>query len=139
MMQITSQSTLSTNKNQAAIKTAASDLQSGIPFEIPVSTDSGSGTIKGEFRYDFLQPAGQDIYFTPGQSAAPDRAKQAMTNALQQFLLAMQEDGKASSTTHTSTHAVDTYSTSTSFQGQNSAFGWSGTFSFDAGTTSITA
>jgi hypothetical protein len=143
MMQITSESTLSTNKNQTAIKTAASDLQSGVPFEIPVSTDSGSGTIKGEFRYDFLQPAGQNIYFTPGQSAAPDRAKQAMTNALQQFLLAMQEDGKAGSTTHTSTqastHAVDTYSTSTSFQGQNSAFGWSGTFSFDAGTASKTA
>lgn len=114
-------------------------MQSGVPFEIPVSTDGANGTIKGEFSYSFLQPAGQDIYFTPGQSAAPDLAKQAMTSALQHFLLAIQEDGKASSPTHTSVHAVDTYSTSTSFQGQNSAFKLSGRFSFDAGTTSITA
>lgn len=137
-MQISSQSTRSTN-NQTAVQTAAGDLQSGVPFEIPVSTESGNGTIKGEFRYGFLQPAGQDIYFTPGQTAAPDMAKQAMKNALQQFMLAIQEDGKAGSPTHTSAHAVDTYSTSTSFKGQNSAFNWSGQFSFEAGSTSITA
>lgn len=137
-MQVTSQSSQSTN-HQTTVQTAAGDLQSGVPFEIPVSTEGGSGTIKGEFRYGFLQPAGQDMYFKPGQSAAPDMAKQAMTNALQQFLLSIQEDAKAGSATPTSTHAVDTYSTSTSFQGQNSAYGWSGTFSFDAGATSITA
>lgn len=137
-MQISSQPARSTN-NLAAVQTAASNLQSGAHFEIPVSTDSGSGTIKGEFRYAFLQPAGQDIYFTPGQTAAPDMAKQAMTNALQHFLLAIQEDGKAGNPTHSGAHAVDTYSTSTSFQGQNSAFNWSGNFSFAAGSTSITA
>jgi hypothetical protein len=36
-------------------------------------------------------------------------AKQAMKNTLQQLLLAIQEDGKAGSPTHTSTHAVDTF------------------------------
>jgi hypothetical protein len=138
MMQISSQSAQSTS-NQTAVQTAAGNLQSGVPFEIPASTRSANGTIKGEFRYGFLQPAGQDIYFTPGQSAAPDMAKQAMTSALQQFLLAIKEDGNAGGPAHTSAHAVDTYSTSTNFQGQNSAFNWSGSFSFDTGTTSITA
>ena len=55
MMQISSQPAESTS-NQTAVQTAAGNLESGVPFEIPVSTGGADGTIKGEFHYGFYRP-----------------------------------------------------------------------------------
>ncbi len=122
-MQVGSSSSPNLNA-QSLIKNATDKLQSGVPFEIPVDTPAGTETLKGEFHYGFIQPAGQDLYFTPGASGAPEAAKQALANALQQFLLSAQEDAKAGGTP-----AAGTYSTNTTFSGQNSGYSYGGTFS----------
>lgn len=114
---------------ESAIKSMADNLDSGASFELPVDTSTSKGTLNGRFSYMFLQPADQDLYFAPGQSGAPAAAKAAMTDALQKFLLAAQEDQQAGGQARNATHVGETYSTSTRFQGENSAYSFSDTFS----------
>jgi hypothetical protein len=125
-MQVNGSSNLPSS-TQSSIDNAVDKLQSGVPFEFSVDTPNGKETLKGDFQYAFLEPAGQNLYFTPGQSAAPQLAKNAFSDALQKFLLSVQED--ASAGTGAQDHpTVETFSTSTSFSGQNSSYEWGGTF-----------
>jgi hypothetical protein len=129
-MQIT-QTSLSA-RTQAAVKAASDGVESGSPFSVSVDTPNGTASVKGRVNYNFLQPAGQDIFFSPGQTGAPDAAKRAMSDALKKFLLAAQEDAQGNVPAEPrSDRAAATYSTTTSFQGQNSAFSFSANFSLE--------
>jgi hypothetical protein len=138
-MQINGFSNLPANA-QSSINDAADKLQSGVPFEFSIDTPNGKETVKGDFQYAFLEPAGQNLYFTPGQSAAPQLAKDAFSDALQKFLLSVQEDASAGSGNPAAQDhpIVETYSTSTNFSGQNSSYEWGGTFTLTSDPTTKT-
>ena len=116
---------------QSVFAQAKASFQNGVPFEVSIPANpSGGGaseTLKVQFQYGELEPAGDNALFTPGDPNAPDAGQQAFADALQNFFTLIQQDGQGGSSVP-GTHA-EVYNTSSSFSGGNIAIEWSGSFS----------
>lgn len=106
---------------QTLYNEAADAVQDGSSFDLTLPSGE---TMTGSFSWGELEPAGDNALFTPGDPSAPDAGRNAFDNALAQFLSLAQSDSGSTS----AAGQVASYSTTTSFTGNNTSIAWSGTF-----------